>query len=57
VTVPTDPTSTSSGWQAGPAGAVPRAARQPAANGLLLTVVVLFGSPRWCWSPGCSVRQ
>jgi hypothetical protein len=40
VTVPTRP-EPSRGWQATPANPIPRAARQPAANGLLLIMLVL----------------
>jgi hypothetical protein len=41
VTVPTRP-EPSHGWQATPGQPIPRAARQPAANGLLLVMLVLF---------------
>jgi hypothetical protein len=41
VTVPTRP-KPSRGWQATPGQPIPRAARQPAANGLLLVMLVLF---------------
>jgi hypothetical protein len=37
-----DPTNLAGGWQATPANPIPRAARQPAANGLLLVMLVLF---------------
>ena len=40
MTVPTRPDS-SRGWQATPGQSIPRAARQPAANGLLLVMLVL----------------
>jgi hypothetical protein len=40
VTVPTRPES-SHGWQATPGQPIPRAARQPAANGLLLVILLL----------------
>jgi hypothetical protein len=36
------PTNSSGGWQATPGHPIPRAARQPAANGLLITLVLLF---------------
>ena len=36
-----DPTNLAGGWQATPANPIPRAARQPAANGLLLIMLVL----------------
>ena len=38
---PTDPRSHPGGWQATPGQPIPRAARQPAANGLLLVMLVL----------------
>jgi hypothetical protein len=38
---PTDPRSYSGGWQATPGQPIPRAARQPAANGLLLVLLLL----------------
>jgi hypothetical protein len=38
----TDPRNASGGWQATPGNPIPRAARQPAANGLLLTLLLLF---------------
>jgi hypothetical protein len=41
VTFPTDPRSPADGWQATPGQPIPRAARQPAANGLLLVIVLL----------------
>jgi hypothetical protein len=41
VTFPTDPRSPAGGWQATPGQPIPRAARQPAANGLLLVIVLL----------------
>jgi hypothetical protein len=40
VTVPTRPES-SRGWQATPGQPIPRAARQPTANGLLLVMLLL----------------
>jgi hypothetical protein len=43
MTVPTRP-DPSRGWQATPGQPIPRAARQPAANGLLLVMVLLV----WC---------
>jgi hypothetical protein len=39
---PTDPRSYPGGWQATPGQPIPRAARQPAANGLLLVMLLLF---------------
>jgi hypothetical protein len=36
-----DPTNLAGGWQATPANPIPRAARQPAANGLLLVMLLL----------------
>jgi hypothetical protein len=39
---PTDSRNPERGWQATPGNPIPRAARQPAANGLLLTLVLLF---------------
>jgi hypothetical protein len=41
MTVPTRP-EPSRGWQATPGQPIPRAARQPAANGLLLVILLLF---------------
>jgi hypothetical protein len=41
VTFPNDPRTSERGWQATPRQPIPRAARQPAANGLLLVMVVL----------------
>jgi hypothetical protein len=41
VSRPTDPRSYPGGWQATPGQPIPRAARQPAANGLLLVVLTL----------------
>jgi hypothetical protein len=38
---PTDPRNPERGWQATPGQPIPRAARQPAANGLLLVMLVL----------------
>jgi hypothetical protein len=42
MTDPTNPTRIDSGWYSSPSGMVPRAARQLAANPLLVTVIVLF---------------
>jgi hypothetical protein len=42
VTFPADPSNPTSGWHRSPTNDTPRAARLPAANGLLLTLVVLF---------------
>jgi hypothetical protein len=41
VTRPPDPRNPAGGWQATPGHPIPRAARQPAANGLLLVMLVL----------------
>ena len=38
---PTDPRNHRGGWQATPGQPIPRAARQPAANGLLLVMLLL----------------
>jgi hypothetical protein len=38
---PLDPRTPERGWQATPGQPIPRAARQPAANGLLLVMVLL----------------
>ena len=38
---PLEPRNPAGGWQATPGHPIPRAARQPAANGLLLVMVVL----------------
>jgi hypothetical protein len=36
-----DPRNPAGGWQATPGQPIPRAARQPAANGLLLVILLL----------------
>jgi hypothetical protein len=41
VTRPLDPRTPAGGWQATPGQPIPRAARQPAANGLLLVILLL----------------
>jgi hypothetical protein len=41
MTHPTDPRNPAGGWQPTPGHPIPRAARQPAANGLLLTLLLL----------------
>jgi hypothetical protein len=50
--------ASSHGWQAVPGKPIPRAARQPAANGLLLVILLLvWFSPLCPSSPGCWGRR